>query len=346
MPLLVGGLAAAVFVARERTTAEPRAPASALPWDHPGDVERGSHAALFCVLQTDPPVYSLLAAGAASVVIKTGVAYLPFGVVISLQIGLASAAGFEGRRQVDDGDSATALSAVGMLLVMGITVHCSDVTQVLSGMLVTALGIRYHLRHLGHRLRVVGRQAGTPAWSSASSSTAGQVGGAVGLALLTIHRPVLRHPSSLRTHMSKASCRSTNGAILGLQGRRSHSRCRGDLPALARPHRHRLVGRKRRRRRPSRATGRRLIDNQAPAVNVPRATSAPDRDRQDASSRHHRRDRLSVRITSGPAGAPAQHFQTLGRQGIRPQTSNDERRMPPYRSAIVFSSAAATMLPT
>lgn len=211
--LLVGGLAAAGFVVRERTAAEPLVPAGFFrnATRVTSNVANMLFASVFFTLFFLLTLYWQQVQHWSA--IKTGLAYLPFGVVISLGIGLASALvpkiGVKSMMALG-----AALFAVGMLLVTGITVHGSYVTQVLPGMLVMALGSGINFATFGiASLWGVSEQDASLA--AGIQSTAQQVGSAVGLAVLATI--ALRHTTTAVAHHTSVALAQTNGAILAFR---------------------------------------------------------------------------------------------------------------------------------
>ena len=213
MSLLVGGLAAVAFVVRERTGTEPLVPAGFFrnTTRVTSNVANTLFASVFFTL------FFLLTLYWQEVLhwsaIKTGLAYLPFGVVISLGIGLASAlvpkVGVKWMMACGG-----ALFAIGMLLVTGITVHGSYVTQVLPGMLVMALGSGINFASFGiASVWAVSEQDASLA--AGVQSTAQQVGGAVGLAVLATI--ALRNATTAVAHHTSVAIAQTNGAILAFR---------------------------------------------------------------------------------------------------------------------------------
>jgi EmrB/QacA subfamily drug resistance transporter len=211
--LLLGGLAGVAFVVRERTATAPLVPAGFF-----NNVTRvTSNVANMLFASVFFTLFFLLTLYWQQVehwsAIKTGVAYLPFGVVISLGIGIASVVvpkvGVKWMMAVG-----AALFAVGMLLVTGIHVHGSYVSQVLPGMLVMALGSGINFATFGiASLWGVSQQDASLA--AGVQSTAQQVGGAVGLAVLATI--ALRHTTSAVAHHTSAAVAQTNGAVLAFR---------------------------------------------------------------------------------------------------------------------------------
>jgi EmrB/QacA subfamily drug resistance transporter len=212
-PLLIGGLAVAAFVVRERTAVQPLVPSG---FFHnatrvTSNVANMLFASVFFTLFFLLTLYWQQVQHWSA--IKTGVAYLPFGVVISLGIGLASAlvpkVGVKWMMAVG-----AALFAAGMLLVSGITLHGSYLNQVLPGMLVMALGSGINFATFGIA-SVWGVSEQDASLAAGIQSTAQQVGGAVGLAVLATI--ALRHATSAVAHHTSVALAQTNGAVLAFR---------------------------------------------------------------------------------------------------------------------------------
>ena len=211
--LLVGGLAAAAFVVRERTAAEPLVPAGFFgnPVRATANVANMLFASVFFTL------FFLLTLYWQEVLhwsaMRTGVAYLPFGVVISLGIGVASALVPKvGVKPVMA--AGAALFAIGMLLVTGISVHGSYLTQVLPGLLVMALGSGINFAAFGIA-SVWGVSEQDASLAAGVQSTAQQVGGAVGLAVLATI--AVRHANAAVAHHTSVALAQTSGAVLAFR---------------------------------------------------------------------------------------------------------------------------------
>jgi EmrB/QacA subfamily drug resistance transporter len=145
--------------------------------------------------------------------IRTGVAYLPFGVVIGAGIGMASSlvpkigvkvllsAGF-------------VFVAAGVFLLSRITVGGSYWSEAFPGLVVMAFGsgILFATFGVASMHDVSGQDASLAA---GVQSTAQQVGGAVGLAVLATL--ALRHANAAVAHGVAFSVASTNGAALAFR---------------------------------------------------------------------------------------------------------------------------------
>jgi EmrB/QacA subfamily drug resistance transporter len=145
--------------------------------------------------------------------IRTGLSYLPFGVVIGMGIAFSSSvvhkigvkvlliAGF-------------LFLAVGIFLLSDITVNGSYVTQVLPALMVMAFGSGICFATFGNASmhEVSGQDASL---ASGMQSVAQQIGGALGLAVLST--VALRHAQSAMTHGVAASVASTQGAAVAFR---------------------------------------------------------------------------------------------------------------------------------
>ncbi len=211
--LLLGALAALAFVLRERTAAEPLVPAGFLN----NATRVTSNLANMMFASVFFTLFFLLTLYWQEVqhwsALKTGVAYLPFGVVISIGVGLASALvpkiGVKSMMAAGAG-----LFAVGMFLLTDIHVHGSYVSQVLPGMLVMALGSGINFATFGIA-SVWGVSEQDASLAAGIQSTAQQVGGAVGLAVLATI--ALRHANTAVAHHTSVALAQTNGAILAFR---------------------------------------------------------------------------------------------------------------------------------
>ena len=211
--LLLGGVAGVAFVVRERTAPQPLVPAGFF-----ANITRvTSNVANMLFASVFFTLFFLLTLYWQQVehwsAMKTGVAYLPFGVVISLGIGLASTlvpkVGVKWMMALG-----AALFATGMFLVTGIHVHGSYVSQVLPGMLVMALGSGINFATFGIA-SVWGVSEQDASLAAGIQSTAQQVGGAVGLAVLATI--ALRHATTAVAHHTSVAVAQTNGAILAFR---------------------------------------------------------------------------------------------------------------------------------
>jgi EmrB/QacA subfamily drug resistance transporter len=145
--------------------------------------------------------------------LRTGVAYVPLGVVISIGIGLASQLAPKiGVKPLFC--SGALLFSAGVLLLSRITVHGSYWSHALPGMLVMALGSGINFATFG--IASVHQVSGEDAsLASGVQQTAQQVGGAVGLAVLA--SLALRHATTAVAHGMAATSAATDGTVLALR---------------------------------------------------------------------------------------------------------------------------------
>jgi EmrB/QacA subfamily drug resistance transporter len=211
--LVIGATAGLAFVARERTARTPLVPTGFLR--NRTRVTANVTSIMFaCVFFT---VFFLLTLYFQQVehwsAIRTGVAYLPFGVVISLGIGVASQlAPKVGVKPLFC--TGALLFSAGVFLLSRITVHGSYWTHALPGMVVMALGSGINFASFGiASVHQVSEEDASLA--SGVQATAQQMGGAVGLAVLATL--ALRHATSAIGHGVAAATAATDGAVLAFR---------------------------------------------------------------------------------------------------------------------------------
>jgi EmrB/QacA subfamily drug resistance transporter len=211
--LIAGGIGLVAFVFRERTAAAPLVPTGFLR--NPTRVTTNAATVLFSAVFFT--VFFLLTLYLQEVehysAIRTGVAYLPFGVVIGLGIGAATAfvPRFGVKAVLGVG---VAIFAGGVLLLSRVTVHGGYWGHIFPGMAVMALGsgLIFASSGNGSMHEVSGEDASL---ASGVQSTAQQVGGAVGLAVLATL--ALRHAHSAVAHGVAQASASTNGMVLAVR---------------------------------------------------------------------------------------------------------------------------------
>ena len=145
--------------------------------------------------------------------IKTGVAYLPFGIVIGIGIGLSSALVTRVGPKVLLFAGALLVGG-GVLLLSRITVHGSYLTQTLPALVVAAFGSGLCFAAFGNA-SMHGVSGEDASLASGLQSTAQQIGGAVGLAVLATL--ALRHARSAMQHGASFAVASTHGAVLAFR---------------------------------------------------------------------------------------------------------------------------------
>ena len=213
LALAVGTAAGVTFVVRERTALAPLVPTGFLR--NRTRVTANVTSILFASVFFT--VFFLLTLYFQQVehysAIRTGVAYLPFGVVISLGIGLASQlAPRVGVKPLFC--SGALLFSAGVFLLSRITVHGSYFSHALPGMIVMALGSGINFASFG--IASVHQVSGEDAsLASGVQATAQQMGGAVGLAVLATL--ALRHATTAIAHGVAVGVASTDGAVLAFR---------------------------------------------------------------------------------------------------------------------------------
>ncbi len=211
--LALGVVALAAFVLRERYAPDPLVPA--------GFLRNGTRvsANIACVFFASVffTLFFLLTLYWQEVehysTLTTGVAYLPFGVVIGLGIGVSSAL----VTRIGPKPLLTAGSlfvAAGVLMMSRITVHGSYLDQTLPALVIAAFGSGLSFAAFGNASMhdVSGQDASL---ASGVQSTSQQIGGAVGLAVLATL--ALRHTKSAMAHGVSASLASTQGTVLAFR---------------------------------------------------------------------------------------------------------------------------------
>jgi EmrB/QacA subfamily drug resistance transporter len=145
--------------------------------------------------------------------LRTGLAYLPFGVFISAGIGVsAQLVNRVGLRALMC--TGCTLFATGTLLLSRIGVHGSYLSQALPGLVIAAFGsgLCFSAFSNGSVHEVSGEDASL---ASGVQTTVQQVGGAVGLAVLATL--ALRHARSQVAHGVSQSVASTHGTVLAFR---------------------------------------------------------------------------------------------------------------------------------
>jgi len=211
--LSVGGACLAAFILRERYAADPLIPHGFLRNGTrvSANVANMIFAAVFFTLfflltlyMQEVEHYSAL---------RTGFAYLPFGVVIGAGIGLSSAVITRvGMKPILV--TGALFVAAGLALMSRITVHGSYVGQILPAEVVIGFGSGLSFAAFGNASmhEVSGQDASLAA---GVQSTFQQVGGAVGLAVLATM--ALRHSNSAIAHGIAFPVASTGGGVLAFR---------------------------------------------------------------------------------------------------------------------------------
>ena len=145
--------------------------------------------------------------------LRTGVAYLPFGVAIGLGIALSSnLVPRIGVRPVLAGGFV--LCALGMVELSRITVHGSYLTQALPGLVVMALGSGLCFSGFANA-SVHGVSQADVSLASGVQNAVQQVGGAIGLAVLAT--VALRHAAQAVAHGTPSMVATTGGDVVAFR---------------------------------------------------------------------------------------------------------------------------------
>jgi EmrB/QacA subfamily drug resistance transporter len=213
LSLLLGGAALVAFVLRERTAVDPLVPHGFM-----ANATRVSAnlANLFFASVFFTVVYLLtlyLQQVEHFSVLLTGVSYLPFGVAIGAGIGTSSAliTRIGVKPLLATGG---VFVAAGVLLLTRIAPHGSWPSQVLPALLVLGVGSGLSFAAFGNAsVHDVSEQDASLA--AGVQSSAQQIGGAVGLAVLATL--ALRHSSSLMAHGQSFTAAATHGSVLAFE---------------------------------------------------------------------------------------------------------------------------------
>jgi EmrB/QacA subfamily drug resistance transporter len=145
--------------------------------------------------------------------LRTGLAYLPVGLGIGIGIGVASSVVAKiGVKVLLTGGAL--LFGTGMLVLSRITAGGSYWSEALPGLVLIALGAGVNFAAMGNgSMHQVSDQDASLA--SGVQSTAQQIGGAVGLAVLATL--ALRHARTAAAHGVPAAIASTQGTVLALR---------------------------------------------------------------------------------------------------------------------------------
>ena len=182
LPLVIGGLVLALFVVREQRTRNPLVPLHFFS----NRTRVGANLLTLCFASVFFTMFFLLTLYLQQVedysALRTGIAYLPFGIAISVAIGVSSKlvtrVGIRALLGVGFG-----LCAAGVLLLAGIRVEGSYLTQVLPGMLLMAFGSGLCFAGFSNA-SVHGVTTEDASLASGVQNAVQQVGGAIGLAVL------------------------------------------------------------------------------------------------------------------------------------------------------------------
>jgi predicted MFS family arabinose efflux permease len=213
LSLTVSGVALAAFFLRERTAADPLIPGAFVKNRTRVSANVGNlfFASVFFTMFYLLTLYLQQVQGYSA--IRTGFAYLPFGIVIGG--GIAVASNLVTRLGIKPLlCTGAAFMAVGLWLLSSITVHGSYVTEVLPALCVMAFGAGLSFASFGNAsMHQVSDQDASLA--AGVQSTSQQIGGAIGLAVLATM--ALRHARSSMVHGVAFSAASTHGAVLAFR---------------------------------------------------------------------------------------------------------------------------------
>jgi len=213
LPLLIGIGVLGLFVVRERTAANPLVPLRFFR----NRTRVTANVVTLCFASVFFTMFYLLTLYLQQVkgysALRTGLAYLPFGIVISVGIGVSSqlvtrvgvkallGAGF-------------VFQAVGVLTMARITVHGSYLTELLPGMVLMAFGSGLSFAGFSNA-SIHGVTSEDASLASGVQNAVQQVGGAVGLAVLATI--ALRHATAAMRHGVAAATASTAGTALAFR---------------------------------------------------------------------------------------------------------------------------------
>jgi EmrB/QacA subfamily drug resistance transporter len=212
-PIVVGAVLLGLFVAREHTAANPLVPLRFFT----NRTRVTANAVTLCFSSVFFTVFYLMTLYLQQVLhysaLRTGLAYLPFGVAISAGIGVASklvtrlgvrallGAGF-------------VLAAGGVLALTTITVRGGYTTEVLPGMLLMGLGSGLCFAGFSNA-SVHGVSGEDASLASGVQNAVQSVGGAVGLAVLATL--AVRHATSAMHHGIGPAPASVSGSVLAFR---------------------------------------------------------------------------------------------------------------------------------
>lgn len=211
---LAGGVALfGLFVAREHTAANPLVPLRFFA----NRTRVTANVVTLCFASVFFTMFFLLTLYLQQVqqysALRTGIAYLPFGIGISIGIGISSklVTRVGGKTLLGVG---FVLGSVGVLLLTTISVHGSYLREVLPGMVLMALGSG--LCFFGFSNASIHGVTGEDAsLASGVQNAVQQVGGAIGLAVLATI--AFRHAATAVRHGVSGAAASTAGTVLAFR---------------------------------------------------------------------------------------------------------------------------------
>jgi predicted MFS family arabinose efflux permease len=210
VPIVVGVLFLAAFVLREHTASKPLVPLRFFT----NRTRVAANVVTLCFASVFFTLFFLLTLYLQQVehfsALRTGVAYLPFGVAISAGIGVSSKLVTKvGVRTILG--VGFVLGAAGMLAFTAITAGGSFLAQVLPGELLVGLGSGLCFAGFANA-SVHGVSGEDASLASGVQNAVQQVGGAIGLAVLATL--ALRHADTAVSHGVAVATASTGGTVI------------------------------------------------------------------------------------------------------------------------------------
>jgi EmrB/QacA subfamily drug resistance transporter len=213
LPLAAGVLVLGLFVAREHTASNPLVPLRFFS----NRTRVTANVVTLCFASVFFTLFFLMTLYLQQVesysALRTGLAYLPFGIGISAGIGVASKLVTKAGVKALLG-AGFLLGAIGVALLTDIGVHGSYLTEVLPGLILMAFGSG--LCFFGFtNASIHGVTSEDASLASGVQNAVQQVGGAIGLAVLTTL--ALRHANGEVRHGVGAAAASTAGTAMAFR---------------------------------------------------------------------------------------------------------------------------------
>jgi MFS family permease len=210
LPLAAGVLVMGLFIARERTAPNPLVPLRFFA----NRTRVTANVVTLCFASVFFTMFFLMTLYLQQVqnysALRTGLAYLPFGIAISAGIGVASKlvtkVGVKALLGAGFG-----FGAIGVALLTSISVHGSYLTEVLPGLIVMAFGSGLCFAGFSNA-SIHGVTSEDASLASGVQNAVQQVGGAIGLAVLATL--ALRHANAAVRHGVGAAAASTAGTAM------------------------------------------------------------------------------------------------------------------------------------
>ncbi len=210
LPLAAGVLVIGLFVVREHTAPNPLVPLRFFT----NRTRVTANAVTLCFASVFFTMFFLMTLYLQQVqnysALRAGLAYLPFGISISVGIGVAS------KLVIKVGVKAVlgtgfVVAAIGVALLTGISVHGAYLTEVLPGLIVMAFGSGLCFAGFSNA-SIHGVTSEDASLASGVQNAGQQVGGAIGLAVLATL--ALRHANAAARHGVSAAAASTAGTAM------------------------------------------------------------------------------------------------------------------------------------